>query len=942
VTGVSPRTEMALGPDLAADPLSWTWVNITHPTRTQNVVIRRGASGGANEVQPGTMSFLVANPGGIHTPGRADSPYYPNLKRGMPVRAVLTGQRDPYLALTGEASSRASTPDNAALDIVGDLSVAVEFECPLRVPPNETFWELATKWSEAANMSWRLVLSYDGSLIFQWTTGGTVATKLTFAGRLGVPRPDAGILTVGFYFDVNNGAAGRDIYWYVGRGATIDQLIASPATYLQHRQTDTGTTSIFSGTAPVEIGDNSGSTDNNPAAGKVRRAIIRSGTMDAGTIVANPVFTTQNVGATSFTDSATRVWTVVSPASIIDDHVRMMGELVSASPTWPGGPNDDAARVQWDVQGPLSRLRQGVKPEFSALYNKIANSFVSGNLLAYWPLEDGANSISGFSPIQGVLPLQVSGTGWEWAADSSNPASAPNPHVEGIINFQGQVPTSLRTIGQTQFRVDVMVKIPTPNASPSSTRVFEVQGTGTVKRWGFVVDDTNVGIIGVDAFNGVLVSTAAAVNANFFGPWCLWSFDLTQNGGNIDWSLSVVPSTTGTATVYSGSLAGNVSRCTGVMNWSGSAPSSGGISFGHIAVSQGLGLGWIAPADTAYRGEPAGRRFHRLCQENGLQPLVDGVYGLHWDDVQTAGAKPMGEQRPGTLLGLLEECALVENARIGESRELRGLTFRSQHVNQSPALTITYELGHPFVPVLDNQQLVNDVTVSMPGGTSHREIDQASIDDSDVYDDTRTVNTETPLQLPDLAGWWLHEGTWPGMRVPVLRVELGRTPAFFDAWMATSFGDLIRAAQPPNGFPESPLDVLLDGYLEELSKFHWGLSVNVSPAGPWQVGVRNSSTLGIRDTGGSVLNSSFAAGTATSMSVATTLGPLWAVTAASNSALPFDVNVGGYRITVTAIGAAAGSVQTFTVSTAIVNGLPARTIAAGSAVSVWRPARRAF
>jgi hypothetical protein len=302
----------------------------------------------------------------------------------------------------------------------------------------------------------------------------------------------------------------------------------------------------------------------------------------------------------------------------------------------------------------------------------------------------------------------------------------------------------------------------------------------------------------------------------------------------------------------------------------------------------------------------------------------------------------MGEQRQGTLLGLLEECALVENARIGESRELRGLTYRSDHNNQSPTLTVTTEVGYPFVPTHDTQQLVNDVTVSLPGGTSHRLLDESSIDESGIYDDTRTINAETGLQLPDLGGWWLHEGTWPGMRVPVLRVEFGRNPNLFDAWMATSFGDLIRAALLPRGFPEAPLDVLLDGYLEELSKFHWGLTLNVSPAGPWEVGVRNSSTLGIRDTGGSVLNSSFAAGTATSMSVATTLGPLWAVTAASNTALPFDVNVGGYRITVTAIGAAAGQIQTFTVSTSIANGLPARTIAAGAPVSVWRPARRAL
>lgn len=944
MSGVTTRLEMALAPDRTASPLSWDWTDLTTDDQDSPVSIRRGvANSGSSDVQPASMSLLLNNGTGEYTPQRADSPHYPNLKAGMPVRAVVTGQRDPYLALTGEAGSSCSTPDNAALDITGDLSIAVEFECPLGVPPNDTtYWELASKWSVAANLSWRLLLApIRGSLTLEWTTGGTTATLGFFDGRMAIPRPDAGIMTVGFYLDVDNGASGKTVTWYVARGKTITDLIAAPASYVHETQTSSGTTSIFSGTSVVEIGDNSGSSSNPPIPAKIRRLIMRSGTMSAGTIVANPVFTGEDPGETSFTDSAGRVWTVNSPASIIDDQVRMIGELESNSPIWPGHGVDEAAQAQWTVMGPLSRLRQGAKPLKSSMFRRVTTDWLVDNVVAYWPLEDGPKAAAGFSPLGDIAPVTVGGD-WEWAADSSNPASHPLPHMDTTIAFRAQVAHTLRTVGKTQYRVELLVKIDTPNTTPSGTNIIGIEGSGTVKQWVIAVDDTNVAIVGRDAFGTALVTSVNAhSSAPWFGRWTLWSFNITQNGGNIDWSLTVVPSDTGLGYPYSGSVAGNVGTIVSLHNWNGAAPTSGGISYGHFIVTQGLPLGWLSPADTAYAGEPAGRRFYRLCQENGIQGLVDGVYSFHWEDAIPAGAKPMGPLRPATLLELLEECALVEGARIGESKELFALTYRTYQYNQTPALTVTTELTNPFEPTGDTQGLVNDVTVSLPGGTSHHQFDQDSIDSAGVYDSTRSINAYTLFQLPDLASWWLHEATWPELRVPSLRVELGRTPASFDSWLAVQMGDLIRFTTLPPWFPEPSIDVLVDGYTEELSAVHWALTLNVSPEGPWEVGIRDDADLGIRDTGGSVLDAEFEAGTDTSMDVETTLGPLWAVTAASNSALPFDINVGGARITVTAIGAAAGQVQTFTVTQTPVNGI-VKTVPAGTAVSVWRPARRAL
>jgi len=68
---------------------------------------------------------------------------------------------------------------------------------------------------------------------------------------------------------------------------------------------------------------------------------------------------------------------------------------------------------------------------------------------------------------------------------------------------------------------------------------------------------------------------------------------------------------------------------------------------------------------------------------------------------------------------------------------------------------------------------------------------------------------------------------------------------------------------------------------------------------------------------------------ASSLSVATASGPLWTTTADD---FPFDVEVGGIRVTVTAISGGS-SPQTFTVTGATVT----KALSSGSAVTVWRP-----
>ena len=93
---------------------------------------------------------------------------------------------------------------------------------------------------------------------------------------------------------------------------------------------------------------------------------------------------------------------------------------------------------------------------------------------------------------------------------------------------------------------------------------------------------------------------------------------------------------------------------------------------------------------------------------------------------------------------------------------------------------------------------------------------------------------------------------------------------------------------------------------------------------------------GKRDSGDSTLSADFIAGTNTSMTVAIASGLLWTT---AGGDFPLELDVGGARITVTAISGAS-SPQTFTVSATVVNGV-AKTVPAGTKVRLWRPTVRA-
>lgn len=896
----------------------WTEMTGDNAPPRQQVPVRIGRADESSRVQPSSNSTQLKNRNGWLTPRNPASPWYPYIRRGTQLRhSVKAGT--PHLTLTGAAGSKASTPDDATLDITSDWFIAVELEPP--IPPGESV--LVGKYSTVSNQRSILltIVSNNGylvgngpGLVLKWSPDGTAANeRLLTHPFTNIVLPLWGKLAWAVWLDVDDGAGNAAAHFYLAR--TIDEIVADPTGTQFDAVTLSGTSSVFSSSAPLEVGAlANGPVDANPLAGKIRRVQVRAGS-SAGAIRANPDFTAQTVGTTTFTDSASRPWTVSSPATIENWQTRFVGEIGEIAPTWVDGDVDGGRRVDVTAAGMLRRLTQGPQALKSTLYRSTLSTFVNTStfLKGYWPFEDGRTATRAASALPGVAPAVVGGL--DFASDETLVSSSPLPSISGgtAAFWAARCPV----FSATDWMGEVFMKVPTVATSPAWTTLWGMHSTGTIKTLLYEVNNTTTRIRGQDA-DGVDLFTASTPVTPAGNNWHVLSMQLAQSGGNINyeiWFHDLVGGGSG----QTGTIAGTIGRPIDIA-YMGTAPADG-ISLGHVAITTGLAPGWRSDpepgASNGYNTECAGTRIARLCYEENIQAQV---FGYATDTTR------MGPQRPDTFVNLLQEAADADGGILCEQRHQVGLAYRTRTsmYNQSPVFDVTAQsrgLINPFEPVLDDQRLRNDITVSRVGGSSARAVDAQSISDEGVYAESPPdVNVATDDQLDDLAGWELHKGTWPDLRYPSIPMRLRDSlpaRALLDGWLQSGPGDLARITDLPSHHPPGPLDQIIEQQSDDIGSFDWNATIVSSPAGIWDVGVLNSATRGHLDSATSTLTGSEST-TDTSWSVTST-GPRWIDSATYGSQFPFDLECDGEVVTVTAI-TGTSSPQTFTV-TRSVNGV---------------------
>lgn len=601
---------------------------------------------------------------------------------------------------------------------------------------------------------------------------------------------------------------------------------------------------------------------------------------------------------------ATNVGTLT--ASIYEfrvDAIRATSPVPEWSPRWDQ--TSQHATTPVVGAGILRRLGQGASTVRSPMY---LNTLSYSRLVGYWPIEDGALSTTLTNTVLGGHPGQLADMtlGADGPDGSTSAASfsdaAPTSQISGTFK-----PASTSAGWQISWAAKLTV-------TPSTLTQMMTWWTSNGDRWAI---NLNTGVYNIHVIDkdGSLLLDSNISNVGSGDPtqWITFRVKATVSGGTVSaefaWYAQGAAAIWGATGTYSGSTVG------ALRNWAatGNASMQGASMCQVFGVTTGLDdLQSYAAlrAFDGYVGELAGDRVLRLAAQEGVPVIVMG------DSSRTA---PMGPQSPSTFLDLVRECEDAEQGVLVERGAGLGFITYLFRTNPTVALALDFSAGHiadPPEPTDDDLHLVNVVNLTRKNGSEVTAQDASSIALSGAYSTDLTVNLQTDDQLFDQAGWRLHMGTIDELRWPVVTLQLHRNPSLIYAWCGLRIGSRITIANPPSAVAGSSLDLILEGYTETITNQTWDVELNCSPASAWYVGIWGTTR--------------YDSLTTTLVGTQSTSSTSWAITTVlpdevwSTTAVPYDWTVGGERVTVTAMTAAAGTgpfTQTATV-TRNVNALP--------------------
>ncbi|CAM5718008.1 CBM-cenC domain-containing protein OS=Streptomyces fumanus OX=67302 GN=GCM10018772_05350 PE=4 SV=1 [Streptomyces fumanus] len=637
-----PQTRLPIRVELALDGSTWTDVT-PDVLAEQQIRITRGRSDWGQQVDHGRCTLTFKNPTGKYSPKNPLSPLYGKIGRNTPIRvSVLTGSV--ALDLPGNTGDYASTPDTAALDITGDIDIRIDAtlvnwiqaDYPSAGQADYPRTELIAKRA-AGQVSWALHM-VQGRPYVEWSTDGTNTTWVW--ASVDVPLTTSGRLALRVTLDVDNGAGGKSVVFYTA------ETMAGPWVPLDSG-TFAGTTSVYSGTAPLRIGDASEATTSRPALGRVHAAEVRSG-ID-GMLVAAPDFTAQPSGTTSFVDAAGRTWTVAGGAEITNRKVRFVGEVSAWTPKWETGGKDVTTEVE--AAGVLRRLGQGAVPTKSAFFREFTSpGRMAAGIVAYWPMEDASDATRLASAYSGH-PAMITTAGVSPAAYADWVASGPLPTI-GSGSIRVAVPAYSVPSGT---RIGWFAKVPA-SGTLSTQRLMSLSQTGTAATWSVWINTS--GQLAVRAYDAdsVLLHDSGFGTDSINGLEKYLVLVLTTSGANVSYSLLVVdiagsmPTAVPDNVYVSFSISGTVtaattSRVTAIRF--GEDAGMNGTAVGHLAIgnstvsftaSVGVMVGWNA--------EEAASRTARIGYEEGIHsyPTGPGDERCGWQPAGTAPWRLMRQQ----------------------------------------------------------------------------------------------------------------------------------------------------------------------------------------------------------------------------------------------------------------------------------------------------------
>lgn len=875
--------------------LNSAWVSAS-VFNSEPVKLTSGRSPESSTAVTSSLAFALPNTDGRYSSKNPLGIYYGQFKRGVPCRfsvdTSVMRMVSPVSAGAFDTTHRANTPDAASLDIAGDLDLRVErsgrFDGGILIAKTNAYY-LSASTQGVLRFQW-----YDASAVIRGYNSTDVApTHERYAYRA--------------VLDVDNGAGGSTVTFYTSPtiGGTWTQL-GLPIV------TAAGVTSIRNSLEGACVG---GGSDSFTYKGQILNGI-------SGTIVANPDFTIQSEGATSFADSTGKTWTLGGRSTVSRWSTRFSGYVSELEPTWDL--SQQVATMTVTASGVLRRLLQSGTADHSSYYK----GMFARNPIAYWPMEDDVGSTTLAAATNGT-PAMTFGSTATLANSSVFVASRPLP-TDGTFFTASVQPGYANPNTEIQFRYLMQV----PAGLPVGTVISRIRTDGTLNRFDVAMDTTFASNIVIIAYSdNVAVAQLGPFNLSTkIGVPVRWSIELKQVGTGVQYNLvelgvgDTSGGTFGPAIVPLQTL--GRATAVGVVGFTGSV-------IGHMSVENAISpIFDLAQVLNAYVGEQAATRVARLALAAGVDQ----------EQIGSAQGSAMGIEPISDLVSKLQQCVDADDGILFESRAFPGLYYREREdvYSQPPSLRVSYgSLRNDTVPAEDDQLLTNDWTISRDSGSSARyqlATGALSVQDSPNgvgrYADSATLNLNNDGQLIGHAAWRVHLGTVDDVRFPTVSLDM-HSPYLSGSLVSVldlQIGDWLAITGPPLWFPPYEVQQQIFQVVETMTAETYNVTLSAGrPARAQRVGVADT-PLARLDTGGShigLLNS-----TTNSFAVATDTGPVWVQSGLRPQDFPFNIVINGEVMTVNTINGG-GTTQVFGV-TRSVNGV-VRSHPALSLVSLAEP-----
>jgi hypothetical protein len=912
------------------------------------ITISRGYANENSKLKAGTANFTLRNDDLRYVEDNPLSPYFEQFGQNTPCKIMTEqwGSRFGFWIDTGVQGS-VSTPDSAALSITGDIDIRVDS------PTYEQVDSASTHGFVYKGTSYRFYPNLSGGLSFRW-----FPTSLIFRNANSTVAIPAGHSAFRVTLDINNGAGGYTVTFYTAAnwGDPWVQLGATVSVAVLETIRDTAD-SLYIGSYSI-----------GPML--VRRVQIYNGI--AGSLVANPDFTIQAEGATSFTDSVGVVWTedtttvgltIRSNIGYNRDpaFVRFFGELSDAK--YDHNVADTDHFVQVEVSGITRRLQQGDgSPVGTALEAWVpTQTAATFQAVAYWPINEGPGA-SAAQPSVGNYQLAfVTSSGATQGRFGLGDTRLPwldrgaqlftGDVLRAEVDMSGTNAWEFDFVYACEDGADVTFTIWTRH--PLGSNAYRVQPPWTIQ---ILPSTSQIGWTDPDGTSH-LTATVGWDFDLFDGVGKLVNARFTTNGSSTDVDFVVSSNfqsqnsngvlallTDGFSGTATGTTSGEVRRVE--IKHAGAASKQ--FVLNHLMIFGCTGTPSGAQNVRIYAAgnntERANDRVARLLSEKGVEYEEAGLFNNN-------SAEPlMGPQYPDDLVSLIDECTAVNMGLLYEPRGWLGYRYIPMTAlhNASVMLTLDYsahEVAPPFKPVRNDQRVINAATVKRRSGgeaTFEQTVGRYKVSDPidggvGRYEKSATINSRHEVQLAEAAGWLVHLGTWDEARYPTVTVFLSAlSDAQAEAALTLDVGDKMRITDAQTLGRYNDIDLLVLGYEESWDEDEHRITFNCVPQRPYRVVKLNDTTNGWAqvDSLATTLTNDITT-TQTSFQVTVSDGATW-----GGFAVQKLITVGGEQMFVTANPVGSTSPQTFVV-TRSANGV-VKAHAAGTPVRLYHPASLAY